>query len=251
MLPPEVVLEFDGHTRYDGPARSDAHVRTGRVHPLTITGSAADTGSSGRGRSRPVAAFRSELDAEAVGMMPLRIFLSSVQKEFAAERAALRDYLRGDVLMRHFFEVFLFEEVPASDRRADALYLDEVDRCDLYIGVFGDDYGAEDAEGISPTEREFARATKRQKPRLVFVKGGDDTGKHPKMQALIRQAGGELIRRRFSNPAELVAAVDAALVRVPTARRRRPPTRSPRKSWPRRSSMRFATATTPATPACR
>ena len=54
-------------------------------------------------------------------MKPLRIFLSSVQKEFAEERAALRDYLRGDALMRRCFEVFLFEEVPAADRRADSL----------------------------------------------------------------------------------------------------------------------------------
>ena len=80
-------------------------------------------------------------------MTPLRIFLSSVQKEFAAERAALRDYLRGDALMRRFFEVFLFEEVPAADRRADALYLAEVDRADVYHGLFGNEYGFEDAEG--------------------------------------------------------------------------------------------------------
>ena len=39
-------------------------------------------------------------------MTPLRIFTSSVQTEFAQERAALRDYLRGDPLMRRFFEVF-------------------------------------------------------------------------------------------------------------------------------------------------
>ena len=39
--------------------------------------------------------------------------------------------------MRRFFEVFLFEDVPASDRRPDALYLDEVERCDLYVGLFG------------------------------------------------------------------------------------------------------------------
>ena len=32
--------------------------------------------------------------------MTLRIFISSVQKEFAKERAALRDYLRGDALLR-------------------------------------------------------------------------------------------------------------------------------------------------------
>lgn len=92
-------------------------------------------------------------------MNPIRIFISSVQKEFAGERAALRDYLRGDALMRRFFDVFLFEDVPAADRRADELYLDEVRRCNLYVGLFGNDYGFEDVEGVSPTEREFDLAS--------------------------------------------------------------------------------------------
>ena len=129
--------------------------------------------------------------------MILRIFISSVQKEFAGERAALRDYLRGDALLRRFFEAFLFEEVPAADRRADDIYLDEVEHCDVYVGLFGNEYGFEDAEGISPTEREFALATRRHKHRLIFVKGTDDRQKHPKMQALIRQANAELIRRQL------------------------------------------------------
>jgi hypothetical protein len=92
-------------------------------------------------------------------MTPVRIFISSVQTEFADERAALRDYLHGDALMRGFFEVFLFEDVPAADRRADDLYLDEVRRCHLYVGLFGNSYGPEDADGVSPTEREFDTAS--------------------------------------------------------------------------------------------
>ena len=88
-------------------------------------------------------------------MNPIRIFISSVQREFAQERNALRDYLRGDPLMRKFFDVFLFEDVPASDRRPDSLYLDEVKQSDIYVGLFGNDYGFEDENGISPTEREF------------------------------------------------------------------------------------------------
>ena len=67
-------------------------------------------------------------------MKPIRIFISSVQKEFSTERAVLRDYLRGDALMRRFFEPFLFEDVPAADRRADELYLAEVEQCDIYLG---------------------------------------------------------------------------------------------------------------------
>jgi hypothetical protein len=43
-------------------------------------------------------------------MSVIRIFISSVQKEFAEERKALRDFLRGDPLLRRFFDVFLFED---------------------------------------------------------------------------------------------------------------------------------------------
>lgn len=110
--------------------------------------------------------------------------------------------MRGDALLSRFFEVFLFEELPASDRRADDVYLDEVDRCDVYAGLFGDAYGSEDGQGVSPTEREFDRATVRGKLRLVFVKGADDTQRHPKMLALIRKAGDQLIRRRFAGVPE-------------------------------------------------
>ena len=142
----------------------------------------------------------------------LRIFISSVQREFAQERTALRDYLRGDPLMRRFFDVFLFEDVPALDRRPDDLYLDEVEQSDLYVGLFGNDYGSEDANGISPTEREFDQATTSGVQRLIFVKGTDDNDRHPKMQTLIRKAQAGLIRKRFNTSEELVTALYAALV---------------------------------------
>ena len=144
-------------------------------------------------------------------MNPLRIFISSVQGEFAEARAALRDYIQADVLFRRFFEVFLFEDVPASDRRPDHLYLDEVDRCDIYVGLFGFDYGSEDGEGISPTEREFDRATAVGAHRLIFVKGTGD-GRHPKMQTLIHKAQTGLIRKRFNTTAVLKPGLYAALV---------------------------------------
>ena len=145
-------------------------------------------------------------------MNPLGIFISSVQREFAEERAALRDYLRGDPLMRRFFDPFLFEDVPATDRRPDALYLDEVERCELYVGLFGDEYGTEDEEGISPTEREFDHATALGKQRLIFLKAAGGTGRHPKMQALIGKAQTGLIRKRFSTTAELLSGLYAAAV---------------------------------------
>jgi predicted HTH transcriptional regulator len=141
-----------------------------------------------------------------------RIFISSVQHEFAAERRALKDYIQGDALLRRFFEVFLFEDLPASDRRVDAVYIAEVDRCEIYIGLFGQHYGSEDASGVSPTEHEFNRAATLGKPRFVYIKGPQDAVRHPKITALIRRADDQLIRRRFVGIADLNASVYASLV---------------------------------------
>ena len=142
----------------------------------------------------------------------MKIFVSSVQTELAAERRAVMSFIESDPLLRRFFTVFLFEDIPASDRRTDAVYIDEVDRCDVYLGIFGADYGFEDAEGISPTEREFDRATEVGKNRLIFVKGSDDQNRKPKMRSLIRKAGQQLIRRRFATIPELTAAIYSSLV---------------------------------------
>ncbi len=145
-------------------------------------------------------------------MTPLRLFISSVQSEFVQERAALRDYVCGDALLSGFFDVFLFEDAPALNRRPDALYLDEVERCDVYVGLFGFGYGNEDEAGVAPTEREFDRASALGVHRLIFVKGEDDSARHPKMQALLGKAQAGLIRKRFNTTEELKAELYAALV---------------------------------------
>ena len=142
----------------------------------------------------------------------ITIFVSSVQKELADCRRAVKTFIENDPLLRRFFRVFLFEDLPARDRRADAVYLAEVDGCAIYVGLFGNDYGFEDTDGLSPTEREFDRATAQCKPRFIFVKGESDKQRHPKMQTLIHKAGSQLIRRRFNSIADLNAAIYASLV---------------------------------------
>jgi ATP-dependent DNA helicase RecG len=90
--------------------------------------------------------------------MSERIFISSVQKELQAERQAVREFVRGDPLLRRFFDLFLFEDLPASDRQAEEVYLDEVARCDVYLGLFGNEYGSEDAASPqAPVEYELPR----------------------------------------------------------------------------------------------
>lgn len=43
------------------------------------------------------------------------IFVSSVQKELANERETIRDFVRGDALLGQYFDVFLFEDLPANN----------------------------------------------------------------------------------------------------------------------------------------
>ena len=61
--------------------------------------------------------------------MSQRIFISSVQREFAKEHKALAEYVRKDAILGRFFDVFLFEEVPAQERKADTGTGDIIARC--------------------------------------------------------------------------------------------------------------------------
>ena len=145
-------------------------------------------------------------------MAKQKIFISSVQAEFASERIALHDYILADPLLGRFFEPFLFERLPATDQRADAIYLREVEQSPIYLGLFGKKYGFEDAEGISPTEREFDKASELFKTRLIYLTTHDSSERDEKENTLINKAQAYLVRKRFSSIDELKAAVYASLV---------------------------------------
>ena len=142
-----------------------------------------------------------------------KIFISSVQRELEAERRAIKDYITHDPLMSRFIsEVFLFEDIPAADRRPDDIYLEKVEQCDIYIAIFGNEYGWKNEDGKSPTEMEFDHATKTHRERLVFVKGNDDKARDLDMAKLINRAGRQITRRRFSDTPGLIREVYASLV---------------------------------------
>jgi ATP-dependent DNA helicase RecG len=143
----------------------------------------------------------------------LKIFISSVQKEFAQQRLDMKAFLLGDAVLRRFVsEVFLFEEIPAKDRRADQVYLEEVEHCDIYLGLFGYEYGNEDPQGVSATEYEYNHATRLGKTRLIYVWGADEKRRAAKMKKLVSKAGSALIRRRIEDASALTSEVYASLV---------------------------------------
>lgn len=146
-------------------------------------------------------------------MKKIRVFISSVQSEFSEERQMLFDYLISDSLLGLFFEPFIFEKIPAVEHSVSKVYLEEVERCSVYIGLFGCTYGYEDVEGVSPTEREFDYASQLYKTRLIFITNYNDAGREKKEAALIRKAESAVVRKSFSSLSELKASVYTSLVR--------------------------------------
>ena len=145
--------------------------------------------------------------------MMLRVFISSVQKELAEERRAVKNFVTADPLLSRFInDVFLFEDIPAGDRKPDDIYLSEVEERDIYLAILGNEYGWKNADEKSPTELEFDQATRTHRERLIFVKGNDDKARDPDMAKLVNMAGRQLTRRRFSDTPGLIRAVYASLV---------------------------------------
>ena len=147
--------------------------------------------------------------------MRKRIFISSVQAEFAEERAFLKRFIENNPILSRFFSVFAFElDVPASDKTTSEVYLEELSRCDIYLGLIGNDYGHEDAEGISPTEREFDEATRLGLERLIMVKGGNNAKRKRKEKAFLQKVSSQLTWQTYHTLSNLLDSVFSSLDRL-------------------------------------
>lgn len=98
------------------------------------------------------------------------IFISSPQSEFVRERKELCYLVLTDPYLKQYFDVFLFENLPANQQNPLSNYRDKVEECNIYLGLFGKTYGTPDGHGISATEHEFDYATELRKDRVAFIK---------------------------------------------------------------------------------
>jgi hypothetical protein len=55
-----------------------------------------------------------------------KIFVSSNQTEFSVERREIKQFIETNPIYNNFFEVFIFEDVPAERLPPQEIYLDEV-----------------------------------------------------------------------------------------------------------------------------
>lgn len=127
-----------------------------------------------------------------------KVFISSVQNEFESERAALEQFFSSDVLLQLFFETFLFERISATSQPPESVFLGEVHKADLYIGLLGKKYGFEGKDGVSPTEKEYEAARKKEIPRWIYILKTPEK-RDEKEERLIEKVSSEVSWKFFSD----------------------------------------------------
>lgn len=147
-------------------------------------------------------------------MKRYKIFISSVQSEFREERRDLKAFLLQDPIIKDFVEsVFIFEDIPAVQHPPSGIFLPAIGNADIYIGLFGQSYGNADADGISPTEREYDLATKKGLVQWIyFFDKKADVPVVPQMAALRKKAEQEHTRRRVDSIQGLIKEVYSTFV---------------------------------------
>jgi predicted HTH transcriptional regulator len=119
-------------------------------------------------------------------MKPVRIFISSVQKELELERAAVAGLISTDPFLLQHCVAVLFEKEPPPPRPASKPYLAALKRCQAYVLMIANEYGGADGE-ISATHHEYRLAQELKIPTVVFLKGATDGSRSPEAKALIAE----------------------------------------------------------------
>lgn len=141
------------------------------------------------------------------------IFVSSPQSEFVRERKEVCYFVLTDPYLKQYFDVFLFENLPANQQNAQNNYRDKVEECKIYLGLFGKTYGKPDGDGISATEHEFDYATELGKDRVVYLKQLAPRARQAKKMAeLIAKAKQAVTYDTFSSLNELKLKVMQSLL---------------------------------------
>lgn len=163
---------------------------------------------------------------------PIRVFISSTWEDLQPEREAVEEALHR-MQDTAFAGMEYFGSRPETPKEVS---LAEVDRSDVYIGIFAHRYGS----GI--TEAEYLRARERGLPCLIYLKDDSvpvppahierDAAKVAKLEALKRELKGHHTLSFFKSPDQLATQVVADLHNLlksaPTVRSEEPPQPGPK-----------------------
>ena len=129
-----------------------------------------------------------------------QIFISSVQKEFERERAAIKRMIETDPIIKPHFKTFVFEiDAPAADKTTRQVYLEEIEKSDVYLLLVGDKYGCCEEGSVSPTEQEYDKAVESGKTKLVMVRGTDNSKREEREAKFLNKVSDGRVRVRYQN----------------------------------------------------
>jgi len=147
-------------------------------------------------------------------MKKYKIFISSVQEELKKERLELKEFTTQDALLKKYFNVFLFEDLPAKSKSAKTTYLKEVSDSDIVILLLGKDYGKVGSNGISAIEREFRKAVEENLKILAFIKRANNSDRDRRVVKLIKEIENNYIYKEFKDISHLKDHVYSSLVEL-------------------------------------
>ena len=133
--------------------------------------------------------------------MKYKIFVSANQKELREERFAIKEVISDNSVLRGYFDVFLFEDLPAKGKSAVSTYLKNVSNSDLYVCIIGNIYGEKGKDGLSATEREYRHFLKSSSEIIAFIKGNsqEDKKREPDLQKFFNEIKKAFIYKRIRN----------------------------------------------------
>jgi ATP-dependent DNA helicase RecG len=148
--------------------------------------------------------------------MKYKLFISANQKELRDERLTIKEVIVGNSTLRSYFDVFLFEDLPAKGKSAVTTYLKNVTNSDVYICIVANVYGDKGKDGLSPTEREFRHflKVKSKSEILAFIKGSssEDKKRDKDTQNFVKDIKASFIYKRFQNVDDLKTQVLNSLI---------------------------------------
>jgi len=127
-------------------------------------------------------------------------FISSCTEELPNER---KEAING--VYSASSKPIYWEDFPAMNKPAPTVMIDYLDKCHIYLGIFGTRYS-------EPTEKEYRRAHELQMPTLCFVK--DNMKRDEKLEKLINEFKNEqtgIVYKIFSTPRELYYSVKESI----------------------------------------
>jgi len=145
---------------------------------------------------------------------PLRVFVSSVQKELESERLLVSNLIQTDPFLKDVTTPVLYEKEPASPNSALTECIELLDGCQVCVLIVGKEYGHLVGQ-LSITHYEYRHARQKPVPVLAFIKGGNEVTREPGVEGLLEELKKDDIKyKRFNDIIELQKEVRAALVKL-------------------------------------